>query len=297
MMDPMILMKKTGAYLLLLVLLPIVGAQPGLTILSPTEGETIPGDTITVTFNTQDIESSLEPVHLHLTLDGEAPRMHFSLEPYTFTNVAPGSHVLLAEIVNANHVPLPNPEAHTFVSFATSSVESVPQTVPSETVPETWSVPIGQVYEAVSETNTCTNGVQDSGEEGVDCGITCGVPCPTIAAQPEEITTSPEVPIGEAGGYTQRIMFAVKGSLTSIFILLLAAGAIVGAYFGYTKLYQGHYMGVPEEVQFNAQLYAYIKECTEKGFSREAVYNKLRQLNFKDKDLDYHFSLIEEKSK
>ncbi len=302
-------MVKKGVYILVLVLLliPLVTAQPGIVITSPQEGEAIASSQVPVIFTVQNSETYSEPIHVHFTLDTEAPRMHFSLEPYVLDNIAPGSHVLLAELVNANHVSLPNPEARAFVSFTTTST-ALPMTtpeVPSDGVsppsphalpPST--LPIGQVYEAMTPSgeNTCTNGVQDAGEEGVDCGITvCGVPCATQTQLPVEQVSG--VPVGEAGGYMSRVLTAVKGSLTSMLLLLLAVGAIIGAYFGYTKLYQGHYVAVPEEVQFNAQLYAYIKECVEKGFPKDAIYTKLKQLNFKEGDLDYHFSLAQEKQK
>lgn len=160
----------------------------------------------------------------------------------------------------------------------------------------------------------CANGLQDSGEEGIDCGIVaCGIPCynpeqpiqetvpeQTPLEQPSEQQAlqqeeSPIAPVGYAGGY-QEVFAIVKSYAGTFLLLMIIAGVLVGLYVGYPKLYQGHYAETPPQVTFNAQLYTYIKECREKGFPREMIYTKLKELQrFNDDDLQYHLSLAEER--
>ncbi|MBI4441281.1 Ig-like domain-containing protein [Candidatus Woesearchaeota archaeon] len=278
-------MKKGVVFLVFLLALPLVFAQPSVIISSPQDGQTVAPGNIPVSFSVTGYETYPSPLHLHFTLDTEAPRMYFSFDPYVLSNVGAGTHTLLVELVDATHKPLPNPQAHAFVSFTAG--EQAAQVTPEQpTTGAPSSLPVGQVYEAFG--NPCANGMQDAGEEGIDCGFSaCGVPC-YQAAQP----VAQEVPVGKAGGYMETIVTFAKGSAIYLLIFLLAAGAMVGGYFGYSKLVQGHYAEVPPEVTYNSQLANYIQQCTAQGFPRKAIYDKLKGLGFSEKDLDYHFSQL-----
>ena len=115
-----------GLLALALVLgLPAGGgaAVPALTVLTPTEGAVIHGDSLTVAFQVSDfaIVPSQVPVselgkrpdanrpgegHVHLMLDLGPLVIWEQAAPYTFTGVPAGEHHLVVELVNNDHSSL-----------------------------------------------------------------------------------------------------------------------------------------------------------------------------------------------
>jgi hypothetical protein len=121
-------------YVVLLILVTTVfvmtqsttSAQPGLTVSSPEDGETINDTSVTITFEAT--EFSIVPSTVPLDQAGQRPEanregeghVHFMLdlmpiivwestEPYTITDVPPGEHTLMVELVNNDHSPLSPP--------------------------------------------------------------------------------------------------------------------------------------------------------------------------------------------
>jgi len=269
-------MKKSGAVSILFILLiPLAFSQlsPTIKIISPQQGELLRDGVVNIVFSVQNYEYSPESIHIHFTLDKNLPKMHFNFDPFVLENIAYGGHVLDVQLVNAKHFPLLNPEAHAVVRFsvgqegispveplASSSQPLTPVTPgPSPPTPDK-SVPIGQVYQAVSSAKDIPSAV----------------------------------PLGKASDFLQQILAVGKGSITYIFLLFLAGSVIVGGYYGYAKLVQGHFAEVPSTVQYNQQLYDYIRKCMIQGFQKQAIYNKLKSLKFREDDLTYHFSKVEQ---
>ncbi|MDQ3699510.1 MAG: hypothetical protein M3442_01150 [Chloroflexota bacterium] len=106
------------------------GAQPTLTVSSPANGTTITGPNVTVRFQTSGIQ--LTPTNVPISEAGRRPEanrageghVHFMMDvlplvvwdrpdAYTFTNVPPGEHQLMVEIVQTDHGPLATPVAQT----------------------------------------------------------------------------------------------------------------------------------------------------------------------------------------
>ncbi len=119
-------------------LLPLVTAQvtitvaapvlvPTVTIVSPSDGATVPAGDVTVTvqvsnFNVVDKQGQANVPgegHIHFYLDVPAPTTpgqpaippsgvwaHVSGTTYTFTNVAAGMHTITVQLVNNDHTPL-----------------------------------------------------------------------------------------------------------------------------------------------------------------------------------------------
>lgn len=118
--------------------------SPGLDVTSPTEGSSVDGTNVTVTFTVTGI--TLVPSTVPLERAGQQPEanrpgeghVHFMLdlgplvvwstaEPYTFTNVPPGEHQLMVEIVNNDHGSL-NPPIVRQIRFRTSASQVMPNT-------------------------------------------------------------------------------------------------------------------------------------------------------------------------
>jgi len=267
-------MKKSLMWaVFFILLLPLVFAQPPPTIqiLSPPQGELIrDGAPINVVFSVQNYESSPEPIHIHFTIDKNLPKMHFNFEPFVLEKVAYGDHVLDAQLVNVKHFPLANSEAHAVVRFSVGQMEVEIPEKPSEQPSTPSSQPVPTNHEAQTTAQ----------QTAVPVGQVYQAVSPA--------------PVGKAAGFMQQVIAVGKGSTTYILLLLLAASVIVGGYYGYTKLVQGHFAEIPPSVQYNQQLYDYIKQCTQKRFPKQAIYNKLRGLGFNDSDLTYHFSKVEQ---
>ena len=101
-------------------------AGPSLSIIGPTQGEVIRGDSVTVQFKLSafEIASSTVPVseagkrpdanvplegHVHITLDLQPLVVLEREEAYTFQDVAPGQHQITIELANNDHSPLSPP--------------------------------------------------------------------------------------------------------------------------------------------------------------------------------------------
>lgn len=132
-------------YLMLLILMTIVffaaqstaSAQPGLTVSSPANDETINGSSVTISFEASEFsivpsnvpldQAGLQPEanvegegHVHFMLDLMPIIVWESTEPYTFTDVPPGEHTLMVELVNNDHSPLATPVVQQ-IQFRTNS--------------------------------------------------------------------------------------------------------------------------------------------------------------------------------
>lgn len=102
-----------------------------LTISSPIRGQVITSDTVTVNlatpgFKLVDYKTNTKPAyatgHIHLWLDQQsltkASAVKIITPTYTFQNVKPGNHILVAELVANDHSSL-NPKVITVTNFAT----------------------------------------------------------------------------------------------------------------------------------------------------------------------------------
>lgn len=115
----------------------VVAADPGLTVSSPRNDESIDGTSVTVTFDVSDFsvvpstvplaEAGLRPEanregegHVHFMLDLMPIVVWESTEPYTFSDVPPGEHTLMVELVNNDHSPLAAPVVQQ-IRFSTNS--------------------------------------------------------------------------------------------------------------------------------------------------------------------------------
>lgn len=130
-----------------LILSPLVTwAQegPSLTVTAPKDGVELKESNVTVEFNVSDFQ--LVPSNVPLTEAGKRPEanrpgeghLHFRLdlqpvvvwekgEPYTFTNVPPGEHQLMVEVVNNDHSSL-SPPVMEQIRFRTTGPETMPAT-------------------------------------------------------------------------------------------------------------------------------------------------------------------------
>lgn len=118
------------AGLSLLRSVPVSAQEPTLRVTAPQEGTVIESDTVTVTFEVEGFEivPSTIPVseagqhpevnrpgegHLHFTLDQQPLVVWYDDEPYDFTKVSAGEHVLMVELANNDHASLSPPVMQT----------------------------------------------------------------------------------------------------------------------------------------------------------------------------------------
>lgn len=93
-----------------------IQTPPTMTILSPSEGQIVVGESLTATWESSGDLSGVH--HIHLQLDDEAIVMRPDLSgSYEFTNMAIGPYSLRAWLVAPGHIPLPNDEATDTVNF------------------------------------------------------------------------------------------------------------------------------------------------------------------------------------
>jgi hypothetical protein len=115
--------------LLLLLLVTgrsVVAQGPELTVSSPTDGATVEGGGVTLTFRVAGMtllpssvplaEAGQHPEvnrsgqgHVHLMLDLQPVMVVTTQSPYTFNGVQPGEHLLMVELVNNDHSSLSPP--------------------------------------------------------------------------------------------------------------------------------------------------------------------------------------------
>lgn len=114
------------------------GDSPDLTIVGPQSGDAVSGDQVTVSFTTSDFTLADYTVaegtvagegHVHLWLDEDAPTSQNAVmvsaeEPYTFYDIASGTHTLRAELVDNAHGSL-NPVVVRTVTFTSTAANPV----------------------------------------------------------------------------------------------------------------------------------------------------------------------------
>jgi hypothetical protein len=128
----------------MLALTSLAAAEPQLSVVSPTEGETIPGSSVKVVVKTSDFElvKAVVPVTeagkrpdanqpgkgmVHLTLDLLPLAILDQGDTYTFTNVPPGEHQLQVELATNDHSLL-SPPVVQVVRFRTVAEQAMPAT-------------------------------------------------------------------------------------------------------------------------------------------------------------------------
>ena len=124
-------MRRLFALIIALVLLvsgvgPAAAEGPDLIVVQPQDGATIRGSTVEVTFQIREFtivpstiplaEAGKHPEanrpgegHIHLMLDLQPVVVWERTDPYRFTNVPPGAHQLMIEMVNNDHSALAPP--------------------------------------------------------------------------------------------------------------------------------------------------------------------------------------------
>jgi hypothetical protein len=100
------------------------GTTPSIDLLSPTEGETITGDSVTVSWQTQDMG---ETDHVHVYLDG-ANRQGSQPQDgsYTYTGVEPGEHNVTVVAAMSDHTEYTNLGAIETVNFTVEAGNAAP---------------------------------------------------------------------------------------------------------------------------------------------------------------------------
>jgi hypothetical protein len=128
----------------MLAVTSVAKADPTLTIVSPTEGQTLVGTTVKVVVKVSDFEfvPSVVPVTeagkrpdanqpgkgmAHLTLDLLPLAILDRGDTYTFTNVPPGEHQLEVELATNDHSLL-SPPVVQVVRFQTVASQALPRT-------------------------------------------------------------------------------------------------------------------------------------------------------------------------
>lgn len=131
-------MRRLRAIAVLLVLAlttarPALAAGPEVTVTAPTQGATVTGSSVTVSFTTANItlvpttvavaEAGQHPEankpgegHLHFVLDLQPLVVWSEPDAYTFSNILPGEHQLMVELVNNDHSSL-SPRVMQMVQF------------------------------------------------------------------------------------------------------------------------------------------------------------------------------------
>lgn len=130
---------------------PAVAQGPELTVIAPADGAIINQTGVTVEFKTSNIK--IVPTSVPVTEAGKHPEanrpgeghLHFVLDlqplvvwergdPYTFTNVPPGEHQLMVELVNNDHSSL-SPRVMRMVRFRSGAAQTLPNTGWAEALP------------------------------------------------------------------------------------------------------------------------------------------------------------------
>ncbi|MCB9851647.1 MAG: PQQ-dependent sugar dehydrogenase [Phycisphaerales bacterium] len=105
-----------------------VQAAPTIMIDSPTNGQVVIDNSVTVSWTASGDLSGAH--HVHLQLDSEPIVMNPNFTGmYTFENVTPGPHTITAWLVAPGHIPLPNDEATTTVNFVVEELIVDPNSI------------------------------------------------------------------------------------------------------------------------------------------------------------------------
>ena len=110
------------------------GANPALTVITPSEGQTLYGQKVPILIDTEnheivDYQTNTKKVtgqgHVHLWLDEENPTpesaVKLTTDEFTYSDVAYGDHTLKAQLVTNDHFPL-KPAVTSTVNFKTAPV-------------------------------------------------------------------------------------------------------------------------------------------------------------------------------
>jgi hypothetical protein len=138
------LLRLTILLALMLALTSIAAAEPQLSLVSPTEGETVLGTTVKVVVKISDFE--LVPAVVPVTEAGKRPdanqpgkgMVHLQLDllplaildqgnTYTFNDVPPGEHQLEVELATNDHSLL-SPPVVQVVQFRSGAPQTMPTT-------------------------------------------------------------------------------------------------------------------------------------------------------------------------
>ncbi|MFQ5574141.1 MAG: hypothetical protein ACE5E0_00770 [Terriglobia bacterium] len=98
--------------------------EPSLTVTSPTEGQTISGSTVSVSWEVEGVElvpggqgaNDHDEGHIHVTLDEDGSPTMTPSDSAELTDVPAGSHTVTVELVENNHRPK-SPEVKETISF------------------------------------------------------------------------------------------------------------------------------------------------------------------------------------
>lgn len=129
---------------MLLQVASVAAAGPGLTVVTPVDKAVVNTGSVTVEFKATDfsIVPSSVPIsefgkrpdlnhpgegHVHLTLDLQPLVVWYSADRYTFTNVPPGDHPLMVELVNNDHSSL-STRVMRMIQFRVVQPQTLPKT-------------------------------------------------------------------------------------------------------------------------------------------------------------------------
>ena len=108
-------------------------AQSALRILSPTAGQLLQQDFVTVRYELANTGISGGSPNYRVRLDGR-DAVITTFNEYTFTGVVPGQHTITVELVDANNTPVANARAD--VHFNTSQPSATPANTPQDQLRE-----------------------------------------------------------------------------------------------------------------------------------------------------------------
>jgi hypothetical protein len=148
--------RPTAASSEFMVLAPknaVAAQSAALTVLTPKNGDVLKNAAFSITFQTANIkivpttvpvaEAGKHPEanivgegHLHFVLDLQPLVVWEKTDPYTFNDVPPGEHRLMAELVNNDHSSL-SPRVMQMIMFRVEGPSTLPTTAQAEAWPGT----------------------------------------------------------------------------------------------------------------------------------------------------------------
>ena len=106
----------------------IMAASNNLRILSPTVDEKVGSSTVTLRYQITNTAGVADPSpNYRVQLDGRDPVETLDTE-YNFTGLTPGSHTIIVELVDANHVPITGSRAVVHFKTFQPGLNQQPQT-------------------------------------------------------------------------------------------------------------------------------------------------------------------------